>query len=277
MRHGVLKLGAAVAGIATIGMATAYVAVPSGGEEEVASQAEAPTPGPEEEAVLQGGTFQDCIPRDLPPQQPTPIKGVPLPNPDEGLTDAEVMAKHERGAEEAEARVAGWLECLDFSKIDFRSLPIGFTTVGYLEGEPTLPAAVGRADLIVVVSVSDIRVPRFTGHVQATLSVERTIKGAPVSTVALTQGGISPTVDWTGATLNEFENGPMLFPGDRAVLLLQQYDTGYEIQSFSGWYRVADGKVEALRLNTFGAEVAGKTEQEFIEMLTAAVQETAPS
>jgi len=135
-----------------------------------------------------------------------------------------------------------------------------------------LPAAVARADLIVVGNVTGVSWKPSFG-MQTTLSVEQTLKGAPASTVVVTQGGgLEPTKDWAGATLREHENAAMLFPGDRAILLLQEDDAGYYIQSFSGWFQIVNGVVKPNFYNNWRASVEGKTEAEFVEMLKTALE-----
>jgi hypothetical protein len=277
MRPRYIKLGVAATGLAAIGMAAVYIASPGGDEEEAALQGEeaafrtyTPTPGTGGEVVVdQEALFRACVPSDLPPPVATPVKNVPFPDPDAGLTDAERTAKYEQLEAEHRARFTAWLECLDFSKLDLELLPRGGATVGYLPGEPTLAAAVDRADAIVLANVAACTITP-SGGVEITLDVQETLKGDPASTLVLTQGTIQPTEDWSGAVLVEYENAPMLFPGDRAVLFLQKDETGYYVQSISGWYQVVDGKSEASPLNPWGSEAAGGTEAQFIELIRTA-------
>src|SRR2546425_12991414 len=109
MRREILSL---VAGIAVLGaVGGAYVAIsPIGGQEEVLP-----------DAVK--GTLQACVPSDLPSPALTPVKGVPFPDPEAGLTDAERDALHRRVWGEFFARDTWVVPFVDINKIDLPALP----------------------------------------------------------------------------------------------------------------------------------------------------------
>jgi hypothetical protein len=171
------------------------------------------------------------------------------------------------------AWLTGWLECLDISKLDLRLLPRDFHPGLHVDLNLTLPGAVARADLIVVATVTGFSATPATGAaVQATLAVEQTLKGLPVSIVAVTQGSIAPTQDWAGAILVADMFAEMLFPGDRAVLLLEKFGDQYWVMGESGWFRVVDDRMTPNPFNDWGASVDGMPEAQFIELLTAAAK-----
>ncbi len=196
------------------------------------------------------------------------------PNPDAGLSDAEREARYAQLWSEFEQRYTAWLNDLDISKLDLRSLPRGDIMADYEPGQPSLRGAVARADLIVVGTVSAIKPTPFSGTI-TTISVDQTFKGQSVSTVVVNQaGGLRPAnQDWTGVTIAQGGNGAMLLPGDRAVLLLENDKrVGYYIQGFSGWYQVVCGLVHSNPGNAWGASVNGITEAAFVQQLQAALQ-----
>ena len=121
--------------------------------------------------------------------------------------------------------------------------------------------------------MSEIRPTPFSGT-KTTVLIDQTLKGPSATSLAVTQGGsLEPTEDWTGVVIAEGANGAMLLPRDRAILLLQKDSNGeYYIQGFTGWYQVVDEKVQSNPLNTWGTSVNGKTETEFVELLTATLK-----
>ncbi len=206
------------------------------------------------------------------PCVPSKDKG-DLCNPDAGLSDAEREARYAQLRSEGEQRYTAWLNGLDLTKLDLHSLPRGELNALYVPGQPSLREAVARADLIVVGSVTEFR-PNLLSGTQTTFSVDRTVKGSPVSIVTVTQaGGLEPTQDFTGVIIAEGGNGAMLLPGDRAVLLLEKDKEGTSyIQSVSGWYQVVGGLVQSNAGNTWGDSVNGQTEAAFVQQLQAALQ-----
>lgn len=112
---------------------------------------------------------------------------------------------------------------------------------------------------------------------RVTLKIERILKGSTSPTLEIPMGGgPEPAGTWEEVILGYEENAPLLLPGDRAVLFLEydQRTKSYGVQSFSGEYLVdAAGKVQALEMNPFAAEVNGKTVDQFAAAIrTALVQ-----
>ena len=260
MRREILSL---VAGIAVLGaVGGAYVAIsPIGGQEEVLP-----------DAVK--GTLQACVPSDLPSPALTPVKGVPFPDPEAGLTDAERDALHRRLWDQFVTRYTAWLQCVDISKLDLHALPRHELNTSWLPGQLNLSEAASKANLIIIGTVTEFSPTPFSGPNTA-LAIDETLKGSPAPTLKIAQdGGVRPTEDWTGVTISEGGNRAMLLPGDRGVLLLQEDGKGgYYIQGVSGWFQIVNGVVRANSYNEWGPSVEGKTEAEFVEMIKAAVNE----
>ncbi len=179
------------------------------------------------------------------------------PNPEAGMTDAQRQAFHDQQWASFDQQYRAWIGSLKVDQFDLHSLPRNTLTGDWAPGQSTLHDAVAHADLIVVGTVSAIQPTPYSGTV-TTMAVGQTLKGSPVSSVQVTQqGGLRPTLNWTGTSIAEAANGALLLPGDRAVLLLQKTSLGYEIQSASGWYEIVGGAVQVNSLNTFGASVVG--------------------
>ncbi len=207
----------------------------------------------------------------FPTNPATGDKTIP-PNPCAGLSDAQCEALHAQWRQEWEQRYTAWVNNLDLSKVDLGSLSRGKLAADYAPGEPSLRAAVAKADLIVVGSVVAFNPTPFSG-LPTTLSVDQTLKGPESPTVVVTQAGLlEPDDNWTTIRLVEAGSGAILLPGDRAILLLEKTRLGYEIQSVSGWYQVVDGLVRSNRENTWGSSVDGLTEAAFVQQLRAALQ-----
>ena len=267
------RLAAALAATAAIGVGAgvAFYISASSREDEVISQVEIPTT----DAV----SLLDCVPDGVAipaatPSDPSAPKFIPV-NPEQGLSDNERRALHERLWNESQLNYAAWVECVTplLNTIDLRSVPTYSQTIDFGPGQPALPDAVAKAELIVVGSVIGFSpIPR--GGTLTTLAVEETLKGSPAATVTYMQGSqISPTEDWTGVTVSEAPNEGLLVPGDRAVLLLQRNDEGvYLVQHVSGWFRIVDGSVKANGYNDWSVSVNGRSEADFVQQLTAALQ-----
>lgn len=70
------------------------------------------------------------------------------------------------------------------------------------------------------------------------------------------------------AVLGVRDNVPVLFPGDRAVLLLQRGDDGYYMQSWSGGFAVTGGRVKTLLWCEFH-DVDGMTPDDLMDRIVA--------
>jgi hypothetical protein len=188
------------------------------------------------------------------------------------MTDTQRQAFEQQVEQAWEARYTAWFQTLDVTGVDLHALP-RYPQLGDLVSPQatSLPAAVATADVIVVADVSSITATPFAGT-DTTFSVERTLKGAPMTTVVVNQaGGPRPTLDWTGMTIADGVGEPLLLPGDRAVLMLQKLDaTRYEIQNITGWNAVVSGLVHASNLSPFANTINGQTLATFIAEIQAA-------
>jgi hypothetical protein len=105
---------------------------------------------------------------------------------------------------------------------------------------------------------------------ETTFRVERTAKGSAASTISITQsGGIRPGEDLDHPVMAMSEFTPMLFPGDRAVLLLEPADkNGHRrIQNFSGEYRSDSARnVRSTHGNKFH-DVDGMSESQIMDRI----------
>ena len=186
-----------------------------------------------------------------------PRKGRPVPDPDAGLSDAERTARYEAGFAAFQKRLAEWTMSDWAQSLDPRALPRSGKLVSYVLGYDNLAAAVANADLAVLGTVEKIRfVP--LGSLM-TFRVERVAKGEASPTVTVGLGmALGQGNDWNSAVLEVDDNVPVLLAGDRAVLLLQHSDgaaaasgESYHVQSWSGGFTVAGGRVKALELCQF--------------------------
>ncbi len=198
--------------------------------------------------------------------------GAALPNAEAGLSDSQREALHQQGWSNFQQRYESWRSALKLSQLDLRSVPKGSLNAGVLPGQPTLQAAVAKADLIVVGTVSAIQPKSSFGGTDTTFSVEQTLKGPAATSVLFTQSALFfPTPNFKGTTILQAADGALLVPGDRAVLLLQKSTTGgYAIQSISGWYQVSGGVVRSNGYNTWGKSIDGQTEAGFVQLIKAA-------
>jgi hypothetical protein len=192
-------------------------------------------------------------------------------NPDAGLSDLQRAATYDQLRQQFATRYEAWLRTLDVTKLDLQKLPRHELLALYGPPQPSVDAAVTNAELAIVGTARGIRSTTFDGA-YVTFSVERAMKGSSASSIQIhLGGGLRPTQDWSGVFLAERANSPLLLPGDRAILLLRKEPGSavYDVQSFTGMYRVISGKVSALLGNPFAYAVEGQSEDAFIARLSS--------
>jgi hypothetical protein len=189
------------------------------------------------------------------------------PSPDATLPPDQRAAKYAAQRADFDKKYQAWLQS-DFVKSqDLRSLPQYPLNASYESGYGSLEEAADHAGMAVLGQVVSVDTGMGT---HATFRVERTAKGTPSSTISFMQsGGIRPVPDFDHPSMAVSEAAPMLFPGDRAVLLLEPVgDTGqWRIQNFSGEYHSDSArKVHAVKDNHFH-DVDGMSESEIMDRI----------
>ena len=187
-----------------------------------------------------------------------------IPNPEEGLSDAERRERHERGWREFEVQYQQWLADFSKSGVNPQSLDQRGIDASYVEPLQDLPSAVELADLIVTGVVKSLRFEAFTGTF-VTLSVEDSLKGSVGAEVVVhLQGGPMPERDYKAGYLAVAENEIYLFEGDRVLLLLSKSEGSvYEPLSFTGTYKIdTRGQIVAVEENPFKSNMEGRQEAE---------------
>ena len=195
------------------------------------------------------------------------IKG-PFPNPDAGLSDSARNSVYASLRSAFDARYSAWVNSLDVSKIDLGVLPHHEMLVEVAPPEPSLASAKANADRIIVGKVGALK-PTLNGTL-VTLTVERTLKGPASASITIRQtSGLRPSPDWASILIADSPGEPLLLPGNRVELLLQNTSDGVPvIQSVSGTYFLTSTGVRALQLNPFASAVNGLSE----DALVAATQ-----
>lgn len=197
------------------------------------------------------------------------VKPAPTPNPDDALRPAQRNVLYQGIEADVQHRYASWLASPAATGLDLRALPRRPMAGSYPPGQPDLASARQRADRIVLGTVSSVGF-RPNGTLLQ-VQVDRTVKGqAGPAVLVFTGGGLFPDADFVHASLSIAESAPLLLPGDRAVLLLQdtgRVDGALEVQPFTGEYVSTAGRVTALPGNPFAADVAGRTEAQLLTQL----------
>lgn len=189
-----------------------------------------------------------------------------------GLAVATQGTKEQAALSVFQQRRAVWIDGFQASGRDARGLPRAALLASYAPPQPTSAAAAAAADVIVAGHVASVR---FTpSGTETVFQVTSAVTGAAGGTVAFTQsGGPEPGPDFVDGTLAYAENAPLLVTGDAAVLLLDRVDGRLEVQSFTGHYAVAGGRVTAVEANPFKASVDGLTADELLALLRRALGE----
>lgn len=192
---------------------------------------------------------------------------IPPPRDDAGMTDSQRDALYSAKEKAFEVRYEQWLSSLNLSSLNYDALP-HVELLGLWEAsQPTLSTAKGHAELIVVGRAVKFQPTAFSGSL-ITLRTESVIKGnlQPGGYLAVHQaGGLRPTSNWSGIEVADTPNEPIALPGHRIMVFLSKSHLGrWEIQSFSGWYALENGRVRSLKVNAFHDEVDGTAETDFV-------------
>ncbi len=127
----------------------------------------------------------------------------------------------------------------------------------------TLAQATQNADVAISATALSIQFTPFDGS-YVTVRVDRRYKGQGIgATLVIHQpGGLRPMPDWKTAVIAESASQPLMLPGDRFVLLLKSVpdSTDYEVQDFTGIFKLAGGKAAAVLGNPFRNAIDGEVE-----------------
>lgn len=197
----------------------------------------------------------------------------PVHDPDLDLPFAEREAKYQADWNEFVQRLEAWVASVDTANVNYEALRHAESLRHGMDPEESLDEAAAAAKWVVVVRVESIRLTAMSGNT-ITLHVERTLKGPRRDRIEVLQGsGLYPEPDWETVIIVDDPGDPLLLPGHRYLLFLQE-DRRFPpyVQSFSGWYELKDGTVHALEFNPFGSEVDGLLERDFVRLVEASVR-----
>jgi len=172
-----------------------------------------------------------------------------------------------------ETHYAAWLASLNVSRLNLHALQRSDSTAAFAPPQvASLTEAVQSATFVVKVRAMSLRPTTFNGS-YVTVSVDATYKGTTPSTIEIHQGGgLRPTRDWKQVLIVDSADAPLLLPGDRAYLFLQQMGSELIIQPFTGFYQLDRGNVSSLIGNPFRADLAKKTEAEMASAIILAAR-----
>jgi hypothetical protein len=197
-----------------------------------------------------------------------------------GLSDTERNALYERNTAAFQARLQAWYAHLDQQHLDLRTLKrVGMMASVEPAAASTLAAALAQSDAAVTVVVQAVHTSQANATAlpesDVTVTVVNQAKGSVPRSIVLHQlGGVVPTLDWSGALIEDADGQPLLLPGDRAVLLLIRNPGGasYRLESYTGEYLIdSRGYVTAMAGNPFHDSVTGATERAFEAAIAAAL------
>jgi hypothetical protein len=201
--------------------------------------------------------------------------GVASSGPNEvGLTDAQRMAVHHQGWVDYESHYRAWLAGIDMSKLNWSTLSRHALNASYAPPEPTLDAAILKADYIIEGSVTEVRPTVFSGT-STTIRVYNSMKGSPGSSIEIVQmGGLEPTSDWQGVTIVSAENAPFMVPGDQALLFVFKNSQGrLETEGWNGSLQIEDGLIQVPGdVVPYASELRGRTKAQVEGTILAAAQ-----
>jgi hypothetical protein len=194
-------------------------------------------------------------------------------NSDAGMNDAQRTQGINDARQQYRTHYAEWLAGINIPKLKLGGLTRLPILGQWKPSKPTLQKAVRDTDVIVGLTANSFNTQSDSGSVVGG-QVTMIVKGSPTPTILIQQqGGLRPTPDWQGITIADAENEPLVLPGDQVILFLSSGSDGkYEIQSFSGMYRVVNGLVQPLPGNAFGDGVAGLTVPQFVALITTSLQ-----
>jgi hypothetical protein len=180
------------------------------------------------------------------------------------------LADHEKKWNAYLEKYESWLADVNSQNLDFRSVERVRLEGMFEAPHGSLREAAKHASLIVLATVDRVEfAPSLTAKVH--LRVEKTLKGvATPELVVIQQGGPQPhDQDWQGIVLAESDVAPLLLPGDRALLFLDQDGGQYYVQAHTGELRIANDHVTALKTHPARASLDGKTVSEATELVLA--------
>jgi hypothetical protein len=144
-------------------------------------------------------------------------------DPEAGLSDAQRRAIHDQ----ARADAAAFVEHFMASGGDLRSLPRRHeSSLATMPAD--LPTALANASVVVVGTVRSIEITPADGLPNAVVSitVERSIQGDPGPQLDIVQLGGPAQTAGGGVELVDLEWSPLLLPGDRVLLIAEQFPSG---------------------------------------------------
>lgn len=197
-------------------------------------------------------------------------------NPEARMSSAERDQMYKANFAHFESRYSAWASNLDVSKLNLSTLPREELLADYAQVRvSSLFQAAASADVIVTATVTKIR-PAGLAATDVMVRVDRAHKGDAGSTLVIREaGGLMPSQDWNSVYIAEAASEPLLLPGDRAVLLLNRSTVApgeYEVEGFTGIYKLNSGKITSVPGNPFGADFDGQTELRFNNEVAAAIK-----
>lgn len=193
-----------------------------------------------------------------------PVAETVAPEPSPG--SAEMEAEHQAGWDAQMKRYAEWIASDFVQNLDLRELEQVSTLSDPASGYSSLAEAVDHADLAILGTVEGTAI--VPHGIRTRFRVDRAAKGGAARSVTIHQW---PTVwpewdpvaqqpDYARASLTLNPEAPILFAGDRAVLLLEKPSQhpdavapdAFHIQNYSGCrLRSEDGRVRSVPDNRF--------------------------
>jgi hypothetical protein len=179
---------------------------------------------------------------------------------EKGLSDAQRNQIYQASWNQFKARYQKWLIKQNLSSLQWHNLRREVQAASYVAPSArTFAQAVGSADEVVTGTVVGAQ-PTPSFDTLVTFQVTRWYKGGGSPTLMIRQtGGLRPTLDWSGAFLVDSLDQPLMLPGEQYLLLLQHGQTSAEfnVESFTGMYKIQSGKLGALATNPFASRVNG--------------------
>jgi hypothetical protein len=181
------------------------------------------------------------------------------------LTDAQRNALYQANTGQFNANLKTWYAHLDTKTLDLHHLRRAGMMATFAPPEAsTFQDAVARAAVALTGSVTEIRSTPGGGLPDSfvTVRVDTLIKGSAPSTIVIHQlGGIVPSLDWTGAAIEDADPAPILLPGDHAFLLLRRdpfVADDFALEFYTGEYPIdGAGIVSVVPGNPFGSQLSG--------------------
>ena len=215
------------------------------------------------------------------PAKPTlcpTVMVTPSPWP-QNMSDAEKSAAIAQADQLSSDCYAAWHANLNSSTLDYNTLDHkSIIADGDARGRAsTLSEATTASDMIIRGTVTSVAEnPDSTSNV--TLSVQRTFKGAPASTVTIKQySHLNPDSSKPqGVVILDEYPDPLLLPGQSVIVLLQNLNGSLWIEPYTGRYYIENGYITGIGTgpsadNPFADQVSGKSEADFSALLTTAI------